>query len=278
MSIITYPLNNVEYDASDAETYLCTRTSGIYSSDAHFAISIASARQVSISPGLAWINNADFKGKSVASTGVETIDIDAADGELSRKDLIVLRFDATSNSSYFAVKSSELASAPIAPAVERTESLYELGLYLIDIPAGSTSITVANITSVVLDEAYCGVMRDGVTHIPTAQLQAQYIATLEELKKLYDESYIANLAAGKLDATKEAVESVLTGDISTHKHSQYLTSSDISGKLDKTGGTLTGAVTAHTGTDYTTYRVRNIAIKTAAETPANGNLLAVYSA
>lgn len=37
------------------------------------------------------------------------------------------------------------------------------------------------------------------------------------------------------------------------------------------------AVKAKTGTDYTTYRIRNIALKTTAETPANGDLLGVYS-
>ena len=29
MSIITYPLDGPTYSASDAETYLCTRTSGV---------------------------------------------------------------------------------------------------------------------------------------------------------------------------------------------------------------------------------------------------------
>nr|DAG75024.1 MAG TPA: hypothetical protein [Caudoviricetes sp.] len=30
MAIITYPLNNIEYTAADAEIYNCTRTSGVY--------------------------------------------------------------------------------------------------------------------------------------------------------------------------------------------------------------------------------------------------------
>lgn len=33
MAIITYPLNDVEYTAEDAETYLCTRTSGVYAAE-----------------------------------------------------------------------------------------------------------------------------------------------------------------------------------------------------------------------------------------------------
>ena len=33
MSIITYPLNGVTYDAEAVSTYLCTRTSGVYAKD-----------------------------------------------------------------------------------------------------------------------------------------------------------------------------------------------------------------------------------------------------
>ena len=39
MSIITYPLNGVVYSAEDVATYLCTRTSGVYSKETNFAVS-----------------------------------------------------------------------------------------------------------------------------------------------------------------------------------------------------------------------------------------------
>lgn len=178
--IITYPLNDIEYTAADAETYLSTRTSGVYSSEGHFAISITGDRQITISPGLAWINNGSFKGKSVASTEPVMLDVAAA-GTLSRKDLIVLRFDATQNASSLLVKKGEEASLPSLPSVERTEGVYELGLYAIDVKVGSTAIYTADVQSLLLDEAYCGVMRDGVTGIPTAQIQAQATAIMESL-------------------------------------------------------------------------------------------------
>ena len=40
MSIITYPLNGVTYDAEDVSTYLCTRTSGVYAKDTNYAVSV----------------------------------------------------------------------------------------------------------------------------------------------------------------------------------------------------------------------------------------------
>ena len=54
MSIITYPLNGVTYDAEDVSTYLCTRTSGVYAKDTNYAVSVTGARQITVAPGLAW--------------------------------------------------------------------------------------------------------------------------------------------------------------------------------------------------------------------------------
>ncbi len=184
MAIITYPLNGIQYLAEDAETYLSTRQSGVYSSDDHFAVSVSDSWQVTISPGLAWINNGQFKGKSVVVTEPVVLDIPIADGALNRRDLIVLRFDALNNASVLAVKKGTAASNPMPPTVERTELIYELGLYVVTVTAGSLGITLANIESKILDEDYCGIMRDGVTGIPTAHLQAQ----AEELMALLRES------------------------------------------------------------------------------------------
>ena len=63
-----------------------------------------------------------------------------------------------------------------------------------------------------------------------------------------------------------------------HTHSQYATTTALSNKLDKSGGTLTGALVAQANTNYTTYQVRNIALNTSASTPTgNGSILGVYS-
>ena len=53
----------------------------------------------------------------------------------------------------------------------------------------------------------------------------------------------------------------------------------LNNKLDKSGGTLTGTLTAQANTNYTTYQVRNIALNTTAATPTgNGSILGVYTA
>ena len=179
MSIITYPLNDITYSASDAETYLCTRTSGVYSQDGMFAATAIGGRQVQIAPGLAWINNATFKGKSVVVTEPITIDVDLADANSARIDRIVLRFDAAANASVIDIKKGTAGAQPQAPAISRTESLYELALCDVSIAAGSVTVEQAHLTSKILDESVCGIMRDAVTGIPTQDLYDQFEAWQE---------------------------------------------------------------------------------------------------
>lgn len=244
MSIITYPLNGVTYNASDAETYLSTRASGVYSADGHFGVTITGAHTLSISPGLAWINNATFKGKSIAVTTAESVTIPIADGSLSRLDLVVLRFDAAANRSYFAVISGSPASSPVAPLPSRTEAVYELGLYLIHVPASSVEITESNIESKLLDETYCGVMRDSVTGIPTAQIQAQAEALISELR-----AQIGNVVGATSEITSDggepAVDVSLTDDGSGNKNISFVFR-NVVGKDGKDGK---DGVTPHIGSN-----------------------------
>lgn len=163
MAIITYPLNGIEYDASDAETYLCTRTSGVFSATDHFAASVTDDREITISTGLAWINNDTFAGKSVANTEPVSVAIPVSDGALDRIDRIVLRFDKAANASSITLVKGTAASTPSAPAITQDSTIYELGLYTVYIPAASTTVLASNITDTRSDSSVCGIMSDGVT-------------------------------------------------------------------------------------------------------------------
>ena len=201
MSIITYPLNGVTYDAEDVSTYLCTRTSGVYSKDTNYAVSVAGARQITVAPGLAWVNYDDFKGVSACSREAVTLTIPDADSTLSRIDRVVLQFDTAANLTAVKLKTGTPAAAPEPPAILQNHNQYELGLCTVSVPAGSSVITAADITDTRADEDVCGVMRDSVTGIPTAQLQAQALAMMTQLST----ELHAKLAA--LDAAIAAVES-----------------------------------------------------------------------
>lgn len=183
MALITYPLNGIEYSAENAETYLCTRTSGVFSAENNFQARVTNDRQVTISKGLAWIKNSDSAGKSVYNESDVAIEIPIADGTRPRIDRIVLKFDKAANSSSIILKQGEPSSAPVAPTVEKTELVYELGLCTVYVAAGSTIVTNKDLTSTLTDESICGLMRDGVTGIPTQQLQEQVEELIQDLKR-----------------------------------------------------------------------------------------------
>ena len=206
MSIITYPLNGVTYDAEDVSTYLCTRTSGVYSKDTNYAVSVTGARQITVAPGLAWVNYDDFKGVSACSREAVALTVPDADSTLSRIDRVVLQFDTAANLTAVKLKTGTPAAAPEPPAILQNHNQYELGLCTVSVPAGSSVVTAADITDTRADEAVCGVMRDGVTGIPTAQLQAQALAIMTQLStELHT----------KLDALDAAIAAVESGSFYT---------------------------------------------------------------
>ena len=182
MSIITYPLNGVVYSAEDVATYLCTRTSGVYSKETNFAVSITGTRQITVAPGLAWINYDDFKGVSVCSREENVLTVPEADNTLNRVDRVVLQFDTSENITAIKLKIGTPAVAAQPPDILQNHNQYELGLCTISVPAGSTAVTAADITDTRADETVCGVMRDGVTGIPTGTLVQQWKAVIESMR------------------------------------------------------------------------------------------------
>lgn len=204
MSIITYPLDGPTYSAEDAATWLCTRTSGVYSRESNFAVTITGPRQLTVSPGLGWINYDDFKGVSVCSREAVTLSVPDSDRILPRMDRVVLQFDTDANQTVLLLKPGTPAAEPQPPAILQNRRTYELGLATLRVPAGSAAVTAANLTDTRLDESLCGVMRDGVTGIPTAQLLQQAQARIGALEEQ------ATSAAQAADRSRSAAASSQT--------------------------------------------------------------------
>ena len=205
--IITYPENGITYDADDASGYLSTRLSGVYSADEDFAVTANGDLTVTVSAGQAWVRPARFRGRSIILEQPETVTLTAADTVRSRIDRLVLRYDAAAKKTSLTVLTGTPDSAsPTAPEITRTALVYDLCLADIRRPAGSTEVTAADITDTRADEDVCGVMRDGVTGIPTAQLQAQALAIMTQLStELHT----------KLDALDAAIAGVESGSFYT---------------------------------------------------------------
>jgi len=82
----------------------------------------------------------------------------------------------------------------------------EIYAAIIMVRAGATSILPTDITDLRLNETYCGIMRDGVTGIPTAQLQAQVQELIDQLS---DE--IASIEQGSAVMLKAIYEGSAAG-------------------------------------------------------------------
>ena len=162
---------------------------------------------VTVSAGQAWVRPARFRGRSIILEQPEKVTLTAADTVRSRIDRLVLRYDAAAKKTSLTVLTGTPDSAsPTAPEITRTALVYDLCLADIRRPAGSTEVTAADITDTRADEDVCGVMRDGVKGIPTAQLQAQALAIMTQLStELHT----------KLDALDAAIAGVESGSFYT---------------------------------------------------------------
>lgn len=203
--IITYPENGITYDADDASGYLATRLSGVYSAEEDFSVTAQGGLSVQVSAGQAWARPCRFKGRSIIMEQPTTVVLTAADPVRSRIDRIVLRYDAAAKKTRLQVlDGTPDSAAPAAPEISRTALVYDLCLAEIRRPAGSTAVTVADITDTRADETVCGVMRDGVTGIPAATLIQRLRA---EIDKLVDKDSFYNKAEtdAMLDELQEQV-------------------------------------------------------------------------
>ncbi len=185
--MICFPLDNTPYEAKDMGTYLATRTRGVFSSDGNLAVTPGeSGLSVSVSPGLAWLKWSDYWGTAALQAQAITLNLDTADGALKRIDAIVCRLDKVNNRAEIVVKKGAPSSAPIVVPPVRDANYDELYIATVLIGAGVISISASAITDQRLNEEYCGLMRDGITGIPTAQLQEQVQQLIDHLRAEVD--------------------------------------------------------------------------------------------
>ena len=196
--IVLYPANDYDFDAADVAAYLAGLTSGVFSSAEDFPVTAAGGLKVTVGAGRGWVHPSRFTGYSITKREADTLTMPLADPSIPRIDCIVMRYDAGARAASLQVLQGTASSTPTAPAISRTELIYDLCLAEITRPAGSTNITTGQITDTRLDEALCGIVRDGVTGIPTEEL----IASARERINALEET--ASAAAKEADASKTA--------------------------------------------------------------------------
>jgi hypothetical protein len=162
MAMVTYPLNNVQYNAEDAELYNAVRMSGVWGGSAFDADVTGNDTIITIGEGLAWIANTKFSGKVVAQKEPVALDLGVADPSYNRIDVIAIQFNSVENKTDIIVKKGVASSSPEIPERSTTESLYELYLYSVLRTAGSSIISKSNITDLRDNREYCGYMQDAI--------------------------------------------------------------------------------------------------------------------
>lgn len=197
--IVLYPANGFDFDAADVAAYLAARASGVFSSAEDFPVTAAGGLKVTVGAGRGWVHPSRFTGYSITKRESDTLTMPLADPSLPRIDRIVMRYDAGARAASLQVLQGTASSTPTAPAISRTELIYDLCLAEIARPAGSTSITTGQIADTRLDEALCGIVRDGVTGIPTDELLA---AAKERINALEEKA--TNSAAAAKDSEDAA--------------------------------------------------------------------------
>ena len=200
--IVLYPANGFDFDAADVAAYLAARASGVFSGAEDFPVTAAGGLKVTVGAGRGWVHPSRFTGYSITKREADTLTMPLADQSLPRIDRIVMRYDAGARAASLQVLQGTASSTPTAPAISRTELIYDLCLAEITRPAGSTSITTGQIADTRLDEALCGIVRDGVTGIPTDELLAAAKARINALEEKATSSTAA--AKDSADAAKSS--------------------------------------------------------------------------
>ena len=191
--IVLYPANGFDFDAADVAAYLAGLTSGVFSGAEDFPVTAAGGLTVIVGAGRGWVHPSRFTGYSITKREADTLTMPLADPSLPRIDRIVMRYDAGARAASLQVLQGTASSTPTAPAISRTELIYDLCLAEITRPAAAASITTGQITDTRLDEALCGIVRDGVTGIPTDEL----LAAAKERINALEEKATSSAAAAK---------------------------------------------------------------------------------
>ena len=197
-----FPLDATEYEADALGAWFVTRERGVLSADDNFAvIASGSTMSVTLRPGVAWLKRAQHWGTVVWMEEPVTFNLDPADGTLSRIDIVGIQLDKDGNTPKPFLRKGEFSDAPVMTAPVRDAHADEIFAGAILVQPGAVKILQADVTDLRLNEEYCGIMRDGITQIPTSQLQTQVQQLIDELRRV-----ISGIEAGSEVMLKAAYD------------------------------------------------------------------------
>ena len=186
MAVKSYFFNAVEsggvydrvYNSEDVTSYLDKIvSSGVFPTPATQLQTIAgTGMQVIVKEGQGWIN-----GHKIINTAALPLSVDASDVLLDRIDRVIFYADSTTREMGISVLKGTNAISPVAPALTRSETRYEMSLATVYIAKNITAITDAMITDTRADSEVCGWVAGLINQIDTAALFEQYRAAYAEM-------------------------------------------------------------------------------------------------
>lgn len=136
---------------------------------------------VKMQTGYAFIN-----GYAYYNEGAKSFAIDVADGLLNRKDAIFIRWDKVNRQITSVYVKGNPGADPVAPTPVRTADIWDLDPAIINIKAGATKITQADIEDTRMNKDLCGIVTAIIEQIDTTTL---YLQVQKDLENFQDVSY-----------------------------------------------------------------------------------------
>lgn len=219
MILQSFPLNKEEYIGAEVvQLWHYGRTTGVFSADENLRVKVKTGMTISVESGVGWLNYSKFGGVVFCNQNATDFQLDIADGLLKRIDRVVVSYDLLNEKIELKVKKGSFASTPVAPAIIRNESFYEIALADILVDKGTLAITQGNITDQRLNESLCGLVKNSVDSIPSQSLQDKYVVEFQKwfdgIKTNLDENTAGNLLnmiQGQETEVKQIDSAVKTG-------------------------------------------------------------------
>lgn len=124
--------------------------------------------------------DANIEGYRYTNTGDLIKTIETADGTLKRIDNVVVRLDLTNRLISAQIIKGTFSDNPVAPALVRSSTIYDIKLAEIYVGAGATSITQSNITDTRFEESVCGIVASTVETLNTENVYDQLYTKYNE--------------------------------------------------------------------------------------------------
>lgn len=217
------------YDAGSFENWLKKFfTSGVFTGD--LQVTQSDALEVSVAPGYC---NIDGKVQMFSSS--TKLKISPGNATYPRIDNIVVeRNNSDRDISLKVVKGTETSSTAAAPARAWNDTIKQLVLAQISVPAGATSITQVNIKDTRASEL-CGIVAGTVRELDFSQMQAQFDAYYKSFTASKESDYSRWSAAEKasFDTWFETIKNQLSTDVAGSLQNQLVEHEDRLALIEK---------------------------------------------